>query len=119
MSKTPNTNRSLIMYAVGFIGSLVLTLSSYFLVTEVNLDGWTTAIIISSLAIVQCILQLFFFLHLRDESRPRWQLWSLVSMLMIFIVIIFGSIWVMHDLNDRMMPTHDEMLEYMDDQAGF
>lgn len=119
MSTSLTTNRSLILYAIGFIGSLILTLSSYILVTEAFFDGWTTAIVISSLAIVQCILQLLFFLHLKDESRPRWQLWSLVSMLIIFVVIVFGSIWVMHDLNGRMMPSHDEMLEYMDRQVSF
>lgn len=119
MTTPANTHRPLIMYSVGFIGSLILTVSSYTLVTEAYFDGWTTAIVIAILAMVQTILQLLFFLHLKDESRPRWQLWSLVSMLIIFVIVVFGSIWVMHDLNSRMMPTHDEMLQYMDDQAGF
>lgn len=114
-----STTRTLVMYAVGFIGSLALTVTAYLLVTNEVFDGWTTAIVISVLALIQCVVQLLFFLHLNQESRPRWQLWTLLSMLAIFIVVVFGSIWVMYDLNDRMMPPHDQMMEYMERQAGF
>ena len=116
---TASTNRSLIAYSVGFAGSVALTLTAYFLVTNDIFSGWTTVLVIAGLAVLQCIVQLLFFLHLGQESRPRWQLISLLSMLVIFCVVVFGSIWVMYDLNDRMMPTTQQMTDYMNKQAGF
>ena len=121
MSYTPLTTyqRSLIAYSIGFVGSLVLTLLSYTLVTQQLLSGWTIVIVIASLAVIQCIVQIVFFLHLGQEERPRWRLMTMFAMLAIFCIVVFGSIWVMHDLNSRMMPTEQEMKEYMIKQAGF
>lgn len=119
MSTLTNYHRSLIAYTIGFVSSIILTVTAYLLVTNQVFTGWLLAGIIAGLAVIQCLIQLVFFLHLAQEARPRWQLWTLLSMLAIFIVIVFGSIWVMHDLNSRMMPSHEEMVEYMDRQAGF
>lgn len=119
IQKTTSPQRPFVMYSIGFIGSLLLTLSAYYLVTAEIFTGMTTAVIIIALALVQCAVQLIFFLHLGQEDRPRWRLITMLAMLVIFIVIIFGSIWVMYDLNDRMMPTEQEMVEYMDKQVGF
>ncbi|MEO7904897.1 MAG: cytochrome o ubiquinol oxidase subunit IV [Candidatus Saccharimonadales bacterium] len=117
--KPSSTQRSFVMYSAGFIGSLVLTLTAYYLVTSSTFTGMTVATIIVGLALIQCAVQLVFFLHLGQESRPRWRLITMFAMLAIFIVIIFGSIWVMYDLNGRMMPTEQEMIKYMDKQGGF
>lgn len=117
--KSTSSQRPFIMYSIGFIGSLILTLSAYYLVTAQIFTGMTVAVIIIAMALVQCAVQLIFFLHLGQEGRPRWRLVTMLSMLAIFIVIIFGSIWVMYDLNGRMMPTEQQMTEYMIKQAGF
>lgn len=118
MNHTPY-NRALIAYTTGFVGSIILTVTAYLFVTSGLFSGWTTAVIIASLAVIQCIVQLVFFLHLGQEKRPRWRLMTMLFMLAIFIIVVFGSIWVMYDLNDRMMPTEREMTEYMQKQAGF
>lgn len=121
MSHTPQSTetRSLVAYSIGFIGSIILTLTAYLLVTNDVFTGWTTGIVIASLAIIQCIVQVVFFLHLGQETRPRWRLITMLSMLAIFFIVVFGSIWVMYDLNSRMMPTDQEMTNYMDRQTGF
>lgn len=119
LKKLSSQQRSLISYSIGFLGSIALTLTAYYLVVHAVFSGITVAVIIVSLAIVQCLVQLIFFLHLAQEERPRWRLWTLLSMLAIFIVVVFGSIWVMYDLNDRMMPSHEEMMKYMQKQEGF
>ena len=117
---TPHSQRrSLVSYTTGFVSSIGLTLLAYYLVTNEVFTGMTIAVIIVCLAIVQCLIQLLFFLHLADEERPRWRLITLLAMLAIFCVVVFGSVWVMYDLNDRMMPTHEEMMQYMEKQEGF
>ena len=117
--KNTSYKQTLAAYVTGFVGSIILTLTAYIFVTTGYFSGWTTAILIIILALVQCFVQLIFFLHLSDEKRPRWRLLTMISMLIIFVIVIFGSIWVMYNLNDRMMPTHQEMTKYMDKQIGF
>lgn len=36
-----------------------------------------------------------FFMHLRDEKKPRYNLISLILGLVILLVIVAGSMWIM------------------------
>ena len=61
---------------------------------------------IASFALVQAIVQLIFFLHLGQEGKPHWETFIFFFMLLILMIIVLGSLWVMNDLNERMMPKH-------------
>ena len=111
-------NRAFILYAVGFLSSIGLTLSAFWVVTYHILAGWSAAWAILSLALVQCIIQLFLFLHLGDDTRPRWKFLSMIFMLAVLIIIVVGSLWIMQSLNSRMMMSTDQMTKYMNNQAG-
>lgn len=112
------SNRTLISYAVGFLSSIGLTLFAFWVVTYHVLDGWSAAWSILALALIQCAIQLFFFLHIGEDTRPRWKFLSMMFMLAILIIIVVGSLWIMNSLNGRMMMTTDQMSKYMDSQAG-
>jgi cytochrome o ubiquinol oxidase operon protein cyoD len=75
--------------------------------------------VIIALAIAQVLVQLFFFLHLGKETRPRWKLAVLLTMLIVLGILVFGSLWIMQNLNYHMSP--DQMNSYMIQQnsAGF
>ncbi|MEI6531370.1 MAG: cytochrome o ubiquinol oxidase subunit IV [Chlamydiota bacterium] len=90
-------------YAIGFIFSLLLTLCSFFLVIKKALSGPLLVYSIVSLALIQAIVQLLFFLHVREGAKPRWELLIFYFMIMILLIIVLGSLWIMKDLNDRMM----------------
>ena len=90
-------------YVIGFISSLILTSASFLLVITKALTGRALIYSLVSLALIQAILQLIYFLHLGQESKPRWQLWIFLFMLFIMFIIVGGSLWIMTDLNDRMM----------------
>lgn len=105
-------------YAIGFISSIALTLIAYSLVVGGILAGWALIISLGALALIQCIIQLIFFLHLGQESRPRWRLGVFLFMLLIILIVVVGSVWIMHSLNTRMMPSTQDMQKYMDSQAG-
>ncbi|HET7630645.1 MAG TPA: cytochrome C oxidase subunit IV family protein, partial [Candidatus Saccharimonadales bacterium] len=69
-------------YVIGFVGSIILTMVAYLTVAYGWLGGWPAAILVSSLAIIQLAVQLFFFLHVSAGSRPRWKLatfWFMLS----------------------------------------
>ncbi|CDZ79620.1 Cytochrome o ubiquinol oxidase protein CyoD [Candidatus Rubidus massiliensis] len=92
-------------YIIGFILSLLLTLASYYLVTEKLLNGWTLIHVLIGLSCIQAFIQLVCFLHLGLESQPSWNLLSFLFMLLVLVILVFGSLWIMHNLNERVMPT--------------
>jgi cytochrome o ubiquinol oxidase operon protein cyoD len=100
----------IIKYSLGFVISLVLTLTAYVLVTGRLLDGLGLLLVLGGLALAQMIVQLIFFLHVSDESRPRFRLVSLGFMMTVLLIVVGGSLWIMHHLNYNMMDmsAHDK-----------
>lgn len=94
-------------YTTGFVLSILFTLAAYVLVSRHMLNGWSIVIAILSLGVVQLLVQLLFFLHLSRESKPRWNLTVFVFMLGVLLIIVVGSLWIMHNLNYHMMSPHD------------
>ncbi len=107
--------RTLINYTIGFILSLLLTSTAYLAVTNQLFAGGALMAVIISLAIAQVLVQLFFFLHLGHETKPRWKLVVLLFMLVVLFILVFGSLWIMQNLDYHMMPEH-QMDEYMIEQ---
>jgi len=90
---------SVVSYCVGFVLSLALTITAYAMVTGKVLEGWPLIYSLTGLALVQMLVQLLFFLHLRHEDEPRWKLLVFDLMLLIVAILVFGSIWIMNNLN--------------------
>lgn len=110
---TTALRRQVVNYLVGFLSAFVLSFAAFWLVTSRPVDGgWLIAALIS-LAVVQLIVQLVFFLHIGTESRPRWNLTALLFMLIMLVVIVAGSLWIMNNLNYNMMMTPEQMEDYM------
>lgn len=116
MSKS-SSHLSYTAYVAGFVGSLVLTLVSYFAVTTQAFTPTITLYVIGFLAIVQFVVQLFCFLHLGQEDRPRWRLRVFAFMLGVIIILVFGSIWIMNNLNYNM--SHGEVKQYLEKSDSF
>lgn len=86
-------------YVAGFILSLILTMTAYFLVVNKILNGYSLALAIAALAIVQLIVQLRLFLHIGREPEPRWNLLVFDFMLIVVVILVFGSLWIMFNLD--------------------
>ena len=54
-------------------------------------------------AVVQMLVHLHYFLHLDRSSSARWNVLALLFTLLIMFIFVGGSIWIMFDLNYRMM----------------
>lgn len=89
---------------IGFVLSIVLTLAAYFLVDKQLLKGLTLEIAISVIALIQVFCQLVFFLHLGEEPKPRWQLHLFFFMMGVIVIIVGGTLWIMHNLDYNTMP---------------
>jgi len=106
---------SVTRYTVGFILSILLTVVAYIAVTKHLFNGATIAVIVA-LASAQVLVQLFFFLHLGEETRPRWKLGVFVFMLIVLGILVYGSLWIMQNLNYNM--SHEDMNTYIIKDEG-
>jgi cytochrome o ubiquinol oxidase operon protein cyoD len=95
-------------YVLGFLLSAALTALSFWLVMGNVLNGpLSTAWLIMGLAAVQMIVQVRFFLHVSARSESGWTMVSLIFTLIIVVITLTGSFWVMHHLDENMMPPHE------------
>lgn len=91
-------------YALGFILSIVLTFASYLLVVKNVFTGLSLHLAIIGFAIVQMIAQLVFFLHLGKGAKLKWNLVIFFYMLLALVILVFGTLWIMYNLDERVMP---------------
>ncbi|SDW76364.1 cytochrome o ubiquinol oxidase subunit IV [Paenibacillus sp. CF384] len=86
---------SLKEYVIGFGLSIILTIIPILAV----MDGWfgktATIVVLLTTAVLQFAVQLLFFMHLREEEGPRYNLITLILGLIIVVVVVYGSIWIM------------------------
>lgn len=108
---------SLHLYVAGFIISVVLTVAAYLAVVQQLAEGWLLLGVIVICALIQLYVQLVFFLHLGHESKPKWNVATFLFMLLVLLILVFGSIWIMNNLNYNTM-SPDETDTYLIDKEG-
>lgn len=96
--------------------SIVLTFAAYFAVVEHIFENQVLVLAIMALALAQFFVQLFFFLHLGKEEKPRWNAVTLFSTISIILIVVVGSLWIMYHLDYNMTP--DEMNAYILEDEG-
>lgn len=109
MNENHKSDKSLLTsYIIGFVLSIALTITAFLIVDEGRLRGWSLTLVLLSFATVQLVVQLLFFLHIDRESRPRWNLRVFGFMAMVLLIVVLGSLWIMHNLNYHMNPQEYE-----------
>jgi len=114
---------SLRTYVTGFVLSILLTLIAFaFVQRHVSTDHEAYShrfliVMVVVLALSQLVVQLLYFLHLGNESKPRWNLLVFSFMLTVVIILVFGSLWIMYNLNYH-MPSTDQVNQYLRSQDG-
>jgi cytochrome o ubiquinol oxidase operon protein cyoD len=86
---------SLKSYVIGFLFSIVLTIIPIVVLMNDWFEGNGNTMIFLVAATLQFIVQLVFFMHLREEEKPRYNLMSLLLGIFIVLLIVLGSIWIM------------------------
>lgn len=98
-------NAELTMRVTGFIGSLLLTFLTYFIITNpafFNFDNKAAIAFIFALALIQALVQLIFFINVWNEKGPLWNLGVFISTVSVIFIIIYFSIWIINNLNYHM-----------------
>jgi len=96
-------------YLVGLVLAALLTAASFYVVYTHLI--WSPAIPIALvvLAIAQIGVHLVFFLHLTTAPDNTNNVLALAFGVLIVALIIGGSVWIMANLNERMMPMNHMM----------
>lgn len=99
-------------YVVGLIVCAILTLIPYYIVVHSLFAGWHLVAAIMGFGVIQALIQMILFLHLGDEDRPRWNLMAFLFTVLVLVIIVFGSLWIIYNLEERTMPSMEYMREH-------
>lgn len=91
-------------YIAGFILSVVLTAAAFGLVIAHVLPPTASIIAIATLAFIQIVVHLAFFLQMNASSQQRWNVMAFGFTVMTGAILIVGSLWIMHNASMLMMP---------------
>jgi cytochrome o ubiquinol oxidase subunit IV len=101
--RTGASRGSLASYATGFIFSIILTIIAFALVMNGAFSGLVVILGVVAAGVVQILAHLHFFLHLDTSSAMRWNVLALLFTVLIMTLFVGGSIWIMYNLNYRLM----------------
>lgn len=103
-------------YIIGFLLSLAFTAIPYYMVVHKTVAGSALLTAILGFAVLQMVIQIFFFLHLGRGPKPLYNIVFFVSTVGIILVVVIGSIWIMNHLNYNMAPT--DASKYLIEKEG-
>ncbi len=90
-------------YMIGFVLAVILTVIPFKVVMDGKMDKGTILWIILGMAVVQMIVHMKYFLHLDTSSEQRSNVVALLFTALILVIVVAGSLWIMHNLNHNMM----------------
>lgn len=90
-------------YMTGFVLAVILTVAAFGLVITGTLTGQNALFAIAGLAFVQIVVHLVFFLHMNSSSAQRWNVTAFAFTVLTAVIVIGGTLWVMHNVSMHMM----------------
>ncbi|MBS0032713.1 cytochrome o ubiquinol oxidase subunit IV [Candidatus Palibaumannia cicadellinicola] len=96
-------------YIIVFLFSIILTTIPFTIVFNHYFEKHTQIFILVICAIIQIILHLVFFLHLKISPEYQWNIVALAFTVLIIVILIIGSLWIMWHLNYNLM---NEIIDY-------
>jgi cytochrome o ubiquinol oxidase subunit IV len=96
-------------YLLGLGLAVVLTIASFWAVETHAIYRPGAAVALLVLAVAQMGIHLIFFLHITTAPDNANNILALAFGVLIVCLIVFGSIWVILQLNHNMMPL-DELM---------
>jgi cytochrome o ubiquinol oxidase operon protein cyoD len=97
------------IYTIGLALAVILTATSFWVANTSLLWALGIPIGLVVLAIAQMGVHLVFFLHITTASDNTNNVLALAFGVLIVFLVIVGSLWIMTNLNDNMMPPAELM----------
>ncbi|WP_136247803.1 cytochrome o ubiquinol oxidase subunit IV [Halomonas borealis] len=102
-SHAEHSHGSVKSYVIGLILSIVLTIIPFGVVMTGSFSTAVTLLIIVATAVAQVLVQLILFMHMSTKTDEGWNVTSFVFTVAILVLVIGGSLWIMHNLHLNMM----------------
>jgi cytochrome o ubiquinol oxidase subunit IV len=103
LSHTGESHGSVGSYVMGFVLSVILTALAFGAVLSGAVQGHDALYVIAGLALVQIVVHLVFFLHMNTSSGQRWNVMAFGFTVLVAVILIGGSLWIMHNVSMNMM----------------
>ncbi len=103
-TKSKNEHGETKSYIIGFMLSLVFTAIPYYMVVNKSVSGSALLATILGFAVLQMLVQIFFFLHLGRGPKPLYNVVFFAFTVITILVVVGGSIFIMDNLYDNMTP---------------
>ena len=108
-----DTSSGALVYSIGLVLAVVLTALSFWVANTTLLWAPGISLGLTVLAIAQMGIHLVFFLHVTTGPDNTNNVMALAFGVLIVILVVVGSLLIMADLNDNMMPTAEIMNLHM------
>jgi len=108
-----STSSGVTVYTIGLVVALVLTAASFWVANTSLLWPPGVPLGLTVLAIAQMGVHLLFFLHITSGPDNTNNVLALAFGILIVFLVVVGSLWIMFNLNDNMMPPPELMNLHM------
>jgi len=102
-----------LVYTTGLVLAIILTATSFWAANTALLWAPGVALGLAVLAIAQMGVHLVFFLHITSGPDNTNNVLALAFGVLIVTLVVVGSLWIMSNLNDNMMPPAELMNLHM------
>ncbi|WP_427309521.1 cytochrome o ubiquinol oxidase subunit IV [Cupriavidus sp. H39] len=92
-------------YTIGLLLSVALTMASFAAVMTGSLPTPAAIALVVGLCVAQLLVQLVYFLHLGTGPGQRGNTAIFACTGFLIVIVVAGSLWVMHNADINMMPT--------------
>jgi cytochrome o ubiquinol oxidase operon protein cyoD len=97
-------------YVIGLVLASIISAVSFYIARSTLVWAPSIPIALSVLALAQIGVHLVFFLHITTGKDSINNVLALAFGILIVMLLIFGSLWIMSNLNRNMLPM-DQMIE--------
>ena len=104
-----STASGLLLYTIGLVLAVGLTATSFWAANTSLLWAPGIPLGLATLAIAQMGVHLVFFLHITTGPDNTNNVLALAFGVLIVTILVAGSLWIMANLNDNMMPPPELM----------
>ncbi|MGY2486028.1 cytochrome o ubiquinol oxidase subunit IV [Cupriavidus sp. CP313] len=101
----PSAHGSVRSYTIGLLLSVALTMASFAAVMTGSLPTQVAIALVVGLCVAQLLVQLVYFLHLGTGPGQRGNTAIFACTGFLIVIVVAGSLWVMHNADINMMPT--------------
>jgi cytochrome o ubiquinol oxidase subunit IV len=103
------TSSGVTVYTIGLVLGVILTAISFWVANTSLLWPPGVPLGLAVLAIAQMGVHLVFFLHITSGPDNTNNVLALAFGVLIVTIVVVGSLWIMFNLNDNMMPPPELM----------